>query len=151
VNETDSGTYYKHPHWKDLEYGDGYGCRLPNLETVGNDDLTPLLSLSIFVSRCAGEELIQYRSNQFSSVEAKLQNQLTLMWNIVAIALIAYRCKTHLQWRGLATAARYGLVSAVLGYVGAINVLGHSVRGTDVLVTRDCRFASLHEGARARA
>ena len=75
--------------------------------------------------------MIQYRTNQFSSVEAKLQNQLTLMWNIVSIAAIAYRCRYVLTWRGLGTALQYSLVSAVLGYLGAITVMTHTVRRLD--------------------
>ena len=102
MNESNSEGYAAHPYWGGIKYGDA----------------------------CSEDgQLKAYRDAQFSKGEAKLQNGLTLMWNLVALGALAHRLfapSSNLRWRGTGHALRHGLGSALLGYMGGLMVLTHT-------------------------
>lgn len=104
VNESDARAYSVHPSWSGMSYDDS----------------------------CAGDNLKQYRENQFSEVEGALQNNLTAMWNVVAAAVIVYQVWANMAWRGIGALVRGGFASLLLGYMGATVVLMHTHFEQDV-------------------
>ena len=107
VNETNPEGYANHPYWSGLTY-----------EAKG----------------CTGESLATYRTAQFNKMEAWLQNMLTAGWNAVAILALAHRVALgSIRWRGAAASARHITGAAILGYMGGLMVLAHTVNRTVAL------------------
>ena len=96
VNQTDPHAYEKHPYWKDLKY-----------------------------EGCEGNELKNYRENQFSVTEASIQVHLTMTWNVVAVASLLY-VLYHGKFQGYGAFFRSAAVTAILGFMTATLVLMHT-------------------------
>ena len=101
----------------------------------------PSWSGMLYDDSCAGEQLRNYRENQFSVLEGTLQVYLTNMWNFISVCAIVLQC-SKMQWAGVGQALRYVFAALIMGYMGATVSVGVNVSRVtcraSLLLARDC-------------